>query len=70
MLHPKPLSILIIILVLLMGVYEKHTGNVVSITNHLSRKGGSTHFRTVSGDVLIYFSIFLAAIASIIFRKE
>lgn len=70
MLHPKPLSVLIIILVLFLGVYEKHTGNVVSITNHLSRKGGSTHYRTVTGDVLIYFSIFLAAIASFIFRKE
>lgn len=70
MLSPKPLCILIILLVLLMGVYEKHTGNVISMSHHWGRKNEPIHYKTVSGNVLIYFSIFLAAIASYIFRKE
>jgi hypothetical protein len=70
MLNPKPLCVVIILLVLVMGLYEKQTGDVITITNHLSRNGASTHFKAVSGNVLIYFSLFLATIASIIFRKE
>lgn len=69
MLNPKPLSVLIIILVLLVGIYEKHTGNVMTVTHHW-KKSDTVHYKTVSGNVLIYFSLFLAAIASFIFRKE
>jgi len=70
MLNPKPLCVLIIVLVLVIGLYEQHTGNVMSVTNHFSRKGGNVHYKTVPGNALIYFSFFLAAIASIIFRKD
>lgn len=70
MLSPKPLCIFIIVLVLVVGLYEKHTGNVVSVTNHFSRKGGNVHYKMISGNALIYFSFFLATIASIVFRKD
>jgi|GEM_PF-1971288 len=71
MLNPKPLCILIIVLVLLIGVYEKHTGNVVSVTHHWGRRSGSPgHYKMVSGNLLIGFSIFLAAVASYVFRKD
>jgi hypothetical protein len=69
MVNPKPLCMLIILIVLLAGVYEKQTGNVVSVA-HLSRRTEPTHYKMVTGEVLIYFSLFLAAIASYIFRKE
>jgi len=69
MVNPKPLCMLIIIIVLLAGVYEQQTGNVVSVA-HLTRRTEPTHYKMLSGEVLIYFSLFLAAIASYIFRKE
>ncbi|PWT72498.1 MAG: hypothetical protein C5B59_15625 [Bacteroidetes bacterium] len=61
---------MIIVMVLLVGLYEKHTGNVVSVTNHFSRKGGNVHYKMISGTALVYFSFFLAGVASIVFRKE
>ena len=70
MLNPKPLCIIIIVLVLLLGIYEKHTGDVVSVTHHFGKRSGPGHYATVPGDMLIYSSFFLAAIASYIFRKE
>ena len=57
-------------MVLVIGLYEKHTGDVVSVTNHLSRKGGTVHYKTISGNALVYFSFFLAAVASFVFRKD
>ena len=70
MVNPKPLCVLIIILILLIGIYEKHTGDVVSVTHHWGRRAEPAHYKTVSGNVLIYFSLFLAAVASYVFRKD
>jgi len=70
MLNPKPLCILIIVLILLVGIYEKQTGNVVSVTHHWGKRSSPGHYKMVSGNLLIYFSLFLAVIASYIFRKD
>ena len=69
MVNPKPLCMFIIILVLLAGVYEKQTGNIMNVT-HFGRRSETAHYRMISGEVLIYFSMFLAAIASFVFRKD
>jgi hypothetical protein len=70
MLNPKPLSFIIIISVLLLGLYEKHTGDVVSVTHHFGRKTANAHYSMMSGNSLIFFSLFLAAVATYVFRKE
>jgi hypothetical protein len=69
MVNPRPLCFLIILLVLFAGVYEKMTGNVMSVT-HWGRRTESSHFKMIPGDVLIYFSVFLASIATIVFRRN
>jgi len=57
-------------MILLVGLYEKQTGNVVNVTHHFGRKSTQGHYKVISGNVLIYFSFFLAFIASIVFRKD
>jgi hypothetical protein len=69
MVNPKPLCFLIILLVLFAGVYEKQTGNVMSVT-HFGRRTESSNFKMIPGEVLIYFSVFLAAVATFVFRKD
>lgn len=69
MVNPKPLSMVIILLVLFLGLYEKQTGTVISVA-HFRRTDVAVHYKMVPGNVLVYFSFFLAAIASFVFRKE
>ena len=70
MVNPKPLSMVIILLVLFLGLYEKQTGTVISVAHFSRRADAAVHYKMVPGDVLVYFSLFLAAIASFVFRKD
>jgi hypothetical protein len=70
MLNPKPLCVIIIVSFLLLGLYEKHSGDVVTVTHHFGRKAGNVQYSMMSGNSLIFFSLFLAAVATYVFRKE
>ena len=69
-LKPKALIFSFIFTILLIGLYEKKTGNVVNASYHFGKRAGTVYHMSYSGNFLVYFSVFLVGVALYLYRKD